>query len=76
MVVIHGLGDLGVSEERLLECRTTFLSCKLFSKRGVLSPNNITSAKNKKCYTAQSRDKSEREESGGHFCKARFLPGI
>ena len=75
MVVIHGLGDLGLSEERLLECRTTFLSYKLFSKRGVLS-NNITSAKNKKCCTAQSRDKSEREESGGHFCKARFLPGI
>ena len=34
VVVIHGLGDLGVSEERLPECKTTFLSCHL-------SPNRV-----------------------------------
>ena len=79
MVVIHGLGDLGVSEERLSECKTTFLSCNLFSKRGTLF-NNMTSAKNKKkamLHCTESRQVREiRVWWEGTFARQGFCQGF
>ena len=61
-VGIHELGDLELSQERLPECSSTFLSWHLFSEHGmtcILWNDMCWKQENKKCYTAQRLDKSE-----------------